>query len=524
MGKWARMAALSLGCALPWQLPAVAQSGAWPRPGGDAQLSGWQKHETRITRETGARMRLLWKLRLAPPPGEEEWDPMPRPTEPLVAGRLITEGCFRDEAVVLGRGDMLYGVDFALGRLMWEKHFDVQWGRVQTCPEGQFSAAVIQPPPTFRYRPGAPRKPANPPPPETTARVGGTIGRSGGFRKRGVFVITRDGYLHEQILANGADFGTPVKFLAAANEDIGDLGMSGGTVYVTTSRSCGGRMQADGNWQAAPNGAWALDVSTSDYRRAGYDAGATGIGGLAGAAESTDGGTLYAASADGAVALDAQTLGAKDYYTPSTTGSNRSEGNVSPVVFAFGGRDLVAVYDADGRLVLLDGASLGGAEHHTPLAATVPLAQGGANGAWGRLASAEVNGRRWIFAAIQGPRAGGAHFPVTHGATPDGCIAAFQVEEHDGRVVLSPGWVSANVADPSPAVIASGMVFSLANGMHGRNAKLFAFDAATGGTVFTSRDQVRAPGYFSSLSLSLGHILFVTADDTLYSFGIGIEH
>ncbi len=43
--------------------------------------------------------------------------------------------------------------------------------------------------------------------------------------------------------------------------------------------------------------------------------------------------------------------------------------NASPVVLTYKEKELIAAPGKDGSLVLLDSASLGGADHHTPLAA-----------------------------------------------------------------------------------------------------------------------------------------------------------
>jgi hypothetical protein len=57
-------------------------------------------------------------------------------------------------------------------------------------------------------------------------------------------------------------------------------------------------------------------------------------------------------------------LKAKDWYTPSS-GKGLSAG---PVAFIYKEKELIAAPGADGGLVLLESASLGGPDHHTPLA------------------------------------------------------------------------------------------------------------------------------------------------------------
>ena len=62
-------------------------------------------------------------------------------------------------------------------------------------------------------------------------------------------------------------------------------------------------------------------------------------------------------------------------------------------------KDLVAVTGSDGRLYLLDGASLGGADHKTPLVVTGKYTSGAATTG---LATWEADGTRWIATTASG--------------------------------------------------------------------------------------------------------------------------
>ena len=80
-------------------------------------------------------------------------------------------------------------------------------------------------------------------------------------------------------------------------------------------------------------------------------------------------GTIYVATgaggseyANAVVALDPAGLKAKDWFTGAAPFVS------APVVFQAQRQDLVAAASKDGRLYLLDSASLGGADHKTPLA------------------------------------------------------------------------------------------------------------------------------------------------------------
>ncbi len=73
--------------------------------------------------------------------------------------------------------------------------------------------------------------------------------------------------------------------------------------------------------------------------------------------------------ANSVVALTAKDLKVKDWYTPSGSGKDKGL-NASPVVFTYKDKELVAAPGKDGSIVLLDSGSLGGPDHHTPLAQT----------------------------------------------------------------------------------------------------------------------------------------------------------
>jgi len=523
MRRLAIVAVLCVGCAFVWPVTARGQfgGGGWPRPGADPQLTGWQKSERRISRDDAKNLKLLWKLKLSSDSSEKIV-----PTEAIFGGVVITEKGFKDTAIVMGPSNTLYSVDYELGRIIWQRHFDVQSGPAQgmACQNARTAAALIQPQPVFGR---------GSPPPSPFAREDTTsprrIGRGVGFAFRGVYVLTRDGSLHEQILSNGEDYAPAVKFLPSANGNLSDLTIIGSTLYVNTSHGCGG----------VPNGVWALDMSTPEYKVNSYSTNGISVSGLDGPAQSTDGKTLYAITGsgtpnstsgvypNGVIAVDPQTMNANDYFRPISIGATaRADSDVSPLVFAYKGRDLVAAYLAGGRLVLLDSTSLGGANHGTPLYQTDPIAKNGGSGAWGRLASFEdKDGIRWILVSVRGPLASGNRFATTNGATPNGSVVAFKVEEQNDQTVLTPEWVSPDVTNPSPAAIAGGLVFTLANGESKKSpAKLYVLDATTGAPIYSSGNEITSSANFASISMSGGNVLFVTADSTLYSFGIGIEH
>ncbi|HEY6467143.1 MAG TPA: hypothetical protein VIY69_14180 [Candidatus Acidoferrales bacterium] len=554
MRRIAGLAAICLGCSFVATGLAHGQgrgSGTWSTAGGDPQLTGFQHTEPRLTRDTVKKMKFLWKLKL----GSE---PVTEASEPLFAGHTITNAGFKDMVVVLGPGNTLTNVDYELGTILWHRSIPGGAKASSACANGQLSQFIVQPTPTFGggrgrgARGAAPAPiPTGPPanPPVTTPRVGGNLAGGVGFGGlRGIFVLTPDGNLHEQELNNGWDYGDPVKFMPAG-ADLGAPTIEGSTIYASAGGSCGG----------SANGVYALDMANDSYDKASFDSGNIPVTGTDGPALSTDSKTLFVTTGSGSgdahansvVALDAKTMQVKDYFAPNGA-SGKTDIDVSPVVFSYKDRELVAAYVAGGRLALLDAASLGGSDHHTPLFITAPLSKDGGEGAWGRLASAEdADGTRFVYVSVNGSLAANLKMSSANGPNPNGAIIAFKVQDQGDKPMLLPAWVSPDIVDPSPASIvmnaappnvdnfgqalpepatappavkAGGIVFALSEGEPGKtHARLYGFDAETGAQVYSSGDEIASDAKRASIAISGAHVVFLAADNTLYGFGIAYE-
>jgi outer membrane protein assembly factor BamB len=91
-------------------------------------------------------------------------------------------------------------------------------------------------------------------------------------------------------------------------------------------------------------------------------------------------------------------------------------------------------------------------------------------------------------------------------------------------------------------VIAQGVVFALSNGeftrrikksrglarveerpKNGTHAILYALDAATGKEIYSTGDQVAAPGSLTGLSIANGRLYFATTDNAMNVFGKFLE-
>jgi outer membrane protein assembly factor BamB len=126
-----------------------------------------------------------------------------------------------------------------------------------------------------------------------------------------------------------------------------------------------------------------------------------------------------------------------------------------------------------------------------------------------------------VYASLDGASLPSANLPTQNGKAADGSIVAFTVEEHDGHPTLVPAWISGNLAAPSPAVIANGLVFVLAAGDARKNshAVLYALDCETGKQLYSSQSQVRSFSHSDGLAIANRRIYFTTHDNAVYCFG-----
>ena len=183
-------------------------------------------------------------------------------------------------------------------------------------------------------------------------------------------------------------------------------------------------------------------------------------------------------------------------------------------------------------MLLLDAASLGGANHATPLLVSRPFfASGGSISAealstWARAVAATattpVSATRWILVPVSG-RPSGA--PATNGAIRNGAVVALRVAEAKGVVSLEPDWTSDDLTTPETPIIVNGVVFALATGRPpapggtGSPAVIHAYDGVSGRALWNSGKSMTtyaSPGsYWSALS----QVYVGTNDGTVHAFG-----
>jgi len=495
---------------------AAGQTGPtdWLTFAGDAQRTGWARNEKILAQGNVATLELKWKLQLPNAPRE-----MHSLTAPVVVENLYTDRGSKDYLFVAGSSDNLYAIDLDTGKLVWQRSFSVDvkpksppgW----LCPNALNATPVVD------------------------------------KRARTIYLIPTDGKLRGLNLFNGEDRFPPTPFVPPFSKNW-SLNLVEGVLYTTISQGCGG----------ARSGVSAMDLrdparpATHFYTSIGGGAGIWGRAGVAiGStglifAETGDGAYDPAASkfADTVLALSPKDLKLVDHYTPANrdyiTKKDLDMGNTSPVVFRFKNWELVAASGKEGVIYLLDAASLGGADHRTPLFRArysnddVDLA---GRGVWGGLSTWEdPEGNRWLFAPTWGPPSAQApKFRHTHGPAPNGSIMAFQLAVENNKPALVPMWTSRDMNLPEPVIVANGVVFALSNGENARqirgdggllsseerirtragNAVLYALDAATGRELFNSGPAIDSWTHLSGLGLASGRVYVTTFDSRIYAFG-----
>jgi hypothetical protein len=251
---------------------------------------------------------------------------------------------------------------------------------------------------------------------------------------------------------------------------------------------------------------------------------------------------------DTVVAVASDSLQVKDYFTPQgdlpPVRKGISTPGLTPAVFSWNGKEIVASGGRDGRIYLLDSSSLGGPDHHTPLsrseAVATPDSDYSGNGLWGDFATwqDEDSNTRWIYASVRGPVNAASNFASKNGEASHGSVIAFKVEDRNGSPALSPQWISSDIVTPVSPVTTNGLIFVLSSGESARLAKengkpysvgdrekmashaiLYVLDGATGKQLFSSGNDVSTFSHASGLAIANSRVYFTTHDSSVYCYG-----
>ena len=473
---------------------AQGQAIDWPSYGGDAQRTGWEKSDSRITKDNIKNFQLVLKRKLDNG-GTGSFGLSP----PVMIGRLISYRGFKELAFVAGSSGKVWSIDADMDRVFWQRQLDSA-PTSSTCSDRAIAIPALTPPLNFaRRRTGRP-------PVGTAGAAPARAGESVFAGRHPLFVLAHDGKLHQLNTSDGSDQFPALNFLPAGAK-ASSLTVHDGVVYTTTITDCGG----------APNAIWALDLNDAAPKPVSFVPKGATIGGLSGFAIGADG-TVFVQTAAGQsgtlLALSPKDLKLKQSFV------TQGNGSVTPVVFTWKDREMVVSAGKNGRLYLLDAQALGGDDHKTALFETAPVSSAGV---WGGLSSWEdAEGTRFILAPVWGAASSELKAFLTNGPAPTGSVVAFKVEEHDGKPVLTPAWVSRDMQSPEPPVITSGVAFALSAGTS-THATLYALDASTGKEIYSTGAQVTAPANLTGVTVANGRVYFTTTDNTLYAFGIYLE-
>lgn len=504
-----------------------AQSGRasdWWSQAGDAQRTGWERQDQTFTKAEVKDFRLLWKMKLE---GKAGAPSALRP--PLIIGNLIGSRGFKELAIVAGGTDNLWVIDADLARMYWTRDFGN--AAAKTCAAALAPTPSLAAPITFRFPPPGTPRPVTAPPVNVAQEIAAAAALRRLIEHRPIYMLSSDGALRRLNVDNGAELDPAVPFLPAGSR-ARSLNVGQNVVYTTTTKGC----------SEAPEAVWGITlkqpVQVSSFTFEGSQI--IGFGGPVVGADGTvyvqtSGGPLDPATnkyGNALVALTAHELKLKDYFAfdAGKSAAKSAANSAGPVAFAYKGREMVVAAGSDSSLYLLDGSTLGGSDHRTPLAKTPALA-GKKGVVWGGLSTwEERGGARYILAAVWGPLAGALHAPHVNGKVKHGSIVAFRLEEKDGRPAFSLAWVSPDMPSPAPPVIAQGVVFALSNGEFTKgtakpsaHATLYALDALTGAQLYSTANQVEGPGSLTGISIANGRLYFSTMDNTLYAFGKYLE-
>jgi hypothetical protein len=568
----AAMLAAAAALMMPPTVGAQGRGGPppWATTGADAQRTASVKADPKLNQDSVSnQFKFLWKQTLDNQP--KQLDGL---TQPVLLPNIISYKGFKALAFVGGSSDTVFAIDYDLSRLFWQRRLETGSPVASTsvrcsgalttitraspltssaAAAGRGRSGAGQPPANAAGTPaaaaaGVPRAPGAavvggapdprlaaagrgtapmpPPPPDNppmpgsgpgpNAALGGYAATRGG--NANVYAISSGGLLHALNPQDGTDMVPAIKFLPPGARATGSI-LLDSVLYAATTGGCGG----------ASNGVWAIELASNANTVTHWETKAAVAGD--GPAFGTDG-TVYAATGGGdtsgssdtnaVVALEPKTLKVKGTF------SAKSPFTTAPIVVADKGRALVAAGNKDGRVYLLDAASLASGTAPSPLASSDPLT--GSDGTITGLATIDdASGSRWILASVAGPLKGSDQ------SRPNGAVVALQLADQGTTPALRLAWRSRDLPSPVTPAIVGGVVFALSSGEDrgtataaeraGRSkpAVLYALDGATGKELWSSGTTITSFVHGVGPAAGDSQVYVVTHDGTLYAFGIPME-
>jgi outer membrane protein assembly factor BamB len=536
----------------------------WTTWGYDQERTGWNRGETVLTKQNVSRLKLLWNTQLSTIPRDVVLSTL---TAPLVVENVQTAQGTMNLVVLLGADDTAFAVNADTGKVVWQKTFPNAIAQVHPtnweCSNTANATPVIDKQRALVFLI------------TSDGKLRGLTLADGAERMTATDMVVpfaRDWSLNliDNVVytTNGRGCGqfpgqlpspTPAQGGGAASAEGGGAPRPIGPIIW-------------GNISAMDVSDLAHPRVTHFYTSGARPAGPWGRGGVA----KGPGGTVITQTADGpfdpgtgvwgetVLKLAPQATRVVDSFTPGNwkflNAHDLDFGSGSPEVFTFQNRTLVATAGKEGAVYLLDANNLGGGppDHATPVFKSPQLGNDAAlgtepgQGMWSGITSYETaDGRRFLYVPIWGPPSKNAPaFKYNNGPIPNGSIMAFQVTADGGKISLDPQWTSPNLTVPDAPVVANDVVYAIQTGeqtlqrpllLPGQarpvidigspemskfrstpvsNLTLYAFDAQTGKTLWSSDKIITNWVHFSEPVVALGKVFVVTHDAHVFAFGL----
>ena len=499
--------------------------------GVDNGRTGWLKNEKVFTTSNVGSMKLLWKIKV---------NSTPRQMHNLFAPRHRLgrhDGPRRAElAIFAGISDELYAIDVATGEMIWEKKFDSIYPSVTTgvgstlCPGGQTAVPVI-----------------------TTTPTKG---------KYTIYAVSWDGRLRTLDVATGADVAPPDKF-AGPNGKPYALNLFNGVIYTSTAQGCGGNTNAFLSYDLADEEVEYLRAGRRRHvgppRRRDRSGGPRVHGHRRCAVRRRNQQPRYRDRRGEARRQQAAAVrrllcpAERQLALPPRSRSRTSRRWPSTIAGgSFSSRRARNASCGCSIATTLAVRTIARRCRRLPCSATTcRRSTGRASGARsprGRTPT-DVNGSSCPF---YGPVSRTFKAPVEHARPVNGGVAAYTLEERDGKWQLIPQWLSRDMDMAEHAIVANGIVFTYASGEDAsqvvpdrafddpagpqaggavsnagvrriptsRRAALYALDALTGRELWNSGNEITSWSHYSGLTVANGRAFITTFDGMVYAFGI----
>jgi len=420
----------------------MAATNEWLTWGYDQERTLWNRAETVLGKDNVGQLGLKWKAQIPTPAREEVLATL---TTPLVATVNTPRGS-ATRVFVVGSDNTVYAVEADTGSISWQRPFP-----------NTMTPSVA---PDYRC--------------PSTQNATPVIDKETGI----IYVSTSDGKLRGLDVVTGEDRMPAMDFTNVFARNW-SLNLIDGVIYSPTARGCLG----------IPSHLTSVDLKDplrqkrEFFTSPGGPAGAWGRGGIVRGPK-----YIYVQTADGpydpaagkfgnsVLALTFKDLRLVDSYTPENwsylNAKDLDLSSANAVAFPFEGKTIVASVGKESVVSLLDGESLGGTTHQTPLYASPRWGNDEAllhdRGVWGAMATwQDAQGRRYLAMSMLGPVGKSAPpFKYTYGSADDGSVMAFEVRRDapTGKIMLAPLWVSREMHAPDVPVVANGVVYAFQSG------------------------------------------------------------